>query len=205
MRALAARIREEDMKRQTELYKLRNPSPESTPELASEDEMNMDETDNPGDIEGADDTGDVSDNGVVLVYSKRHDAGAAAVTVDMKADFDTELDKLIVPDSVASTKNLGLPSRKEYLDDDAVLPSTEEADEPTEMVETAGWKSMGQLSHWREISKDIGKSVLEENNIKLGKHRKWKKRSIKDKAAFKKGQKGSKKIEMRAARIEQGE
>lgn len=192
------------MKRQTELYKLRNPSPESTPELASEDEMDVDETDNPGDTEGADDTGDVSDSGVVPVYSERHDAGAAAVTVDMRADFDTELNKSIVPDFVASTKNLGMPSRKDFLDDNALLPSTEEDDEVTDRDETAEWKSMRQLSHWREMSKDIGNSVLEENNIRLRSKRKTKK-SIKDKAAFKKGQKDSKKIEMRAARIEQGD
>lgn len=204
-RALAARIREEDMKRQTELYKLRNPSPEPTPELESEDGMDLDETDNPGDTEGADDTGDVSDNEVMPNYSERHDAAAPAVTVDMKADFDTELNKFTVPDPVAPTNNPGLPSRREFLDDDdAALPSTEEADEPTEMEETAAWKSMRQLSHWREMSKDIANDVLAENKIKLRKGRKVK-RSVKDKDAFKKGQKDSEKIEIQAARIEQGE
>lgn len=63
---------------------------------------------------------------------------------------------------------------------------------------------MRQLSHWREMSKDIEDKVLRDQGIKL-KKKKRVKRSVKDREVFRRGRKDSEKIELRAARIEQGE
>lgn len=113
----------------------------------------------------------------------------------------------MVPDPVAPTEAANLPSRNDFLDDDdenAPLPSTEEAaDEATPLEETTQWKSMRQLSHWREMSQDIEDNVLKDQGIKLKKAKEVK-RGVKDKQAFRRGLKDSEKIELRAARIEQG-
>lgn len=201
-RALAARITEEDMKQQVELYRLRNLPTEPTPEAEPEDGMDLDETDTLGDLGDSGDTADVSDNEMAPDYSERH--GAEPVIVNTEADFDAELSKFMGANRTASIDKPGLPSREEFLDEDVALPSAEAAGEAIEVEETAEWKSMRQLSTWREMSKDIENSVLDEHKIKLKKGKKTK-RSVKDKEAFKKGRKDSEMVKMRAARIEPGE
>jgi len=205
-KALAARIREENIKQQVMLHRLRQPSPERHAGSETEDAMDVDDEDDHnntsdhGGIEGQGDADDVSDNEAPADFNEN--PGAAAETVDTRADFVTELRKFIVPESAPATNSQGVPSRAEYLDEDLVLPSTEEGGEAIDIEETAEWKSMRQLSTYREMSKDIEASVLKAQKVKLRKGRKLK-RSVKDKEAFKKGMKDSKKIEVRAARIEQ--
>ncbi len=205
-KALAARIREEDIKQQVMLHRLRQPSPELHAGSETEDAMDVDDREDHnnspdhGGIEGQGDADDVSDNEAPADFNEN--PGAAVETVDTRADFDTELQKFIVPESAPATNSQGVPSRAEYLDEDSVLPSTEEGGEAIDIEETAEWKSMRQLSTYREMSKASEASVLEAQKVKLRKGRKLK-RSVKDKEAFKKGIKDSKKIEIRAARIEQ--
>lgn len=115
--ALAARITEEDMKQQVKLYRLYHPPAEPTPAPGSDDEeMDINESDHAGDAEGP----DVSDNDcrVLPNYSERYTTAETAIQVDITADVDTELSKFMVPDPFASTENLNLPLRDEFLDDD---------------------------------------------------------------------------------------
>ena len=215
-RALAARIREEDIKRQVELNRLRE-DPLSTQRSESESDHAMDVDD--GDVDNDDygndgifDFGDVpaeptADEGENEVRPDFiEDQDKPALTVDTNADFEDELQKFIIPEETSKSQKANLPSRAEYLDDDddPLLPSTEPAeDQVPEMEETAEWKSMRQLTVFREMSKDIEDSVLAAHKVKLRKGRK-KKHSVKDKDAYKEGVEDSEKIEVRAARIEEG-
>ena len=195
-RALAARIKEDDIRQQAELHRLRHLSREITPESDStlEGESAMNDTDQP------DDTNNTLDDEARANFSEKYDAAEAPV--DTGADFDAELQKFIVPNAEPSGDKSGMPSRGDFLDEDDPLPSVEEGEEVTQDEDTPEWKSMRQLSTWREMSRDIEASVLESHNVELINGRKAK-RSVKDKDAFKQGQKDSKKIKVKAARIEQ--
>lgn len=201
--ALAARIREEEEEEKLRLSRLRKPSLETVDELDTETEVNLDDSDamtatNLDTSEAA--TDDSSDDEVLPDFTER--SSNTPTKVDAAADFDTELQRFIQRESHERTVR---PGKDQQTKGDDVLPSTESNDEEAETPEpTAEWKSMRQLSTFREMSRDIEDKVLESHKLKLRKGRK-KTRSIKDKDAFKEGQKDSKKIDVRAARIEPGE
>lgn len=201
-RALAARIREEDMKQQIQLERLRNPPAEPTPELESDDEeMDFGDTDGADNTDGFD---NASDDEALPDFTNKHDGEAAAV--DAGADFDSELRKFVAPEPSTSINKPEPASRTQVVEEYSILPSTEgeeEAEPAIEPEETAEWKSMRQLSTFRAMSKDIEESVLKEHKVKLRKGRKTK-RSVKDREAFSKGKKDSQEIDVKAARIEQG-
>ena len=206
-KALAARIKEEDIRQQAELHRLRQPPLEISQEAGADEAMEIDGTNsysdstddhnNTADHDALDTT---SDNEAPADFSASRDA--ATGPVDTAADFDTELQKFVVPESTPTMSPVGVPSRAEFLDEEPIIPTTE-SEEFTEIEDTVEWKSMRQLSTYREMSRDIEASVLEAHNVKLRKGRKTK-RSVKDKQAFKQGQHDSKNINVRAARIEEG-
>ena len=70
-------------------------------------------------------------------------------------------------------------------------------------MKTAEWKSMHQLTIFRQNLKEIEDSVLKAKGVKLNKGRR-KKRSVKDREIFRQGRKDAGKINIRAARIEAG-
>ena len=206
-RALAARIREEDIKQQVDLHKLSHPSPTISPEPETGNEMDIDEADSEHETGASyggspllnffNNPGYVSDDQVQADFNGANDTKLGPV--ETSGDFDAELQKFIVPDSTAYIQD-------EYarMNDDDIMSSTEIDEEltPGDTIEdTAEWKSMRQLSTYREMSKDIEDSVLQAHKIKLKKGRKVK-QSVKDRDAYQKGEKDSKKIEVRAGRIE---
>ena len=208
-KALAARIREEDIRQQAELQRLNDPSPESTSQSEVEDMMDIDEPKEEAEDDvldnahGEGDGNDASDNEILPDFNEQRSTAASAVNTS--ADFETELQKFVVPGPEPRSSIKSEPSHTQFDRNRlSVIPSFEEDGEVTSVEETAEWKSMRQLSAYREMSRDIEASVLEANKIKLKKGKR-KRRSVKDRDAFKKGQKDSKKIEIGTARIEQGE
>ena len=207
-KALAARLREEELDEQRRLAKLRDRSLETISENDAETGMDTDSTDcpNTNGFEGAEDaTDDVSDNEVLPDFTEKDHRELPAV--DTEADFETELRKFAPSDSQqdATQKHR---RRTDYVisdDGDDILPSTEApGDETVAANGNAEWKDMRQLSTFREMSHEIEENVLKTNNVKLSKARK-KPLVVKDRDAFKEGQKDSRKIEVRAARIEPSE
>jgi hypothetical protein len=71
------------------------------------------------------------------------------------------------------------------------------------LSETAEWKSMRQLTVFRQNLKDIEDSVSKGNRVTPSKGRR-KKRSIKDREIFRQGRTDARKIKVRTARIELG-
>lgn len=225
--ALAARIKEEELEGQKRLAKLRNPPTEPIKERLPEESkvMQVDDDPNAGDTDYPNDPlGDVSDNEVLPDFHESY--RDEPTTVNTQADFDAELRKFIPAyPPAASRKRTEYSSDSETVqgDDNSALSPKEEGDdeasltqdgdgstiqstekgegEPDSVEETAEWKSMRQLMTFREMSKDIEDQVLKDNNFKLRKRRKRSKQ-VKDRNAFMQGRMDSKKIEVRAARIE---
>ena len=217
--AFAARIKQErldEQRRLARLRQLRQPKVESAPELEDEAAMDLDEaaTNMDEDVVDEDEatgpehldhpgnqTSDLSDNEVSPDFNENdHEIPPA---VDTQADFDTELRKFLVSDP---------PHLPDPHDEDSSTTQSREAtppplsdrninEEDTLPVETAEWKSMRQLTTFREMSKDIEDTVLKDKGVNLTKGRK-RVHIAKDKEAYKEGREDSKKIEVRAARIE---
>ncbi|CAD6574407.1 MAG: hypothetical protein ASARMPREDX12_006579 [Alectoria sarmentosa] len=209
-KALAARIRADDIQMQVELDRIRNPPPSSGPEPVSEAEeekeaeqeeddmmdFNMDATG------GAD---DASDDEAMPDFNEE----APGERIDTMADFDTELKKFIKPESspepelnllVLHEEDDSPPATTKPLEDPAA-PENEDSD--IESKETAEWRSMRQLTVFRQNVKEIEESVIREKGLKLKKGRKLK-RSVKDRNAFWQGRKDAKDINVRTPRIEDG-
>lgn len=201
--ALAARIKEEELKQHQRLSRLRSSSLQTVPEYPTEYEMDMDDAHHDNRIEESGYASEASDNEVLPDFqeSNQHDGA----TVNTEADFDTELRKFIP----SSPSTLIGDARGQSSDEDhsqqnsnTVHTTTEAAEAETSQVEgTVEWKSVRQLTTYREMSKDIEDQVLKERKIKLRKKRK-NNIQIKNRDVFKKGQQDAKKIEVRAARIE---
>ncbi|KAL8879473.1 MAG: hypothetical protein Q9198_002913 [Flavoplaca austrocitrina] len=123
----------------------------------------------------------------------------ASIEADIQADFDTELQKYVVPNRPDDE----MPSPSTIKGDQSPIDESpgDNSDPDKADPETARWASMRQLATYREMSKDIEDNVLKTNNIKLRKGRKHK-ASVKNKVAYQEGKEDSKKIEIRAARIE---
>lgn len=204
-KALAAKIQGEESESQARLSRLRNPSLEPISEVDSDTEMDADDPDSgvPHDQEANDETADdVSDNEVLPDFAET--GNGTSTTINAEADFDTELRKFIpadTPENHTSLHDNPAADSSTKTGDDALQSSECTNEEAIPSEETYEWKSMRQLSVFREMSHDIEDKVLETNKIKLRKGRK-KPHSIKNKDAFKEGQRDSKKIEVRAARIE---
>lgn len=218
-RALATRIKEEQSKEQERLAKLQ-PILETE---ESEDEMDIDDASSIDDPEILRDApGSASENEdchdpheFIPDFDEFQDL--TPKVVDTQADFDTELQKFIQPDSSLLNKRPRPKPALQESDSDGDDPSRspgQEApieaaamaemappDEALNPEETAEWKSMRQLTTFREMSHDIEDDVLKKRGIKLRKGRK-KGPEVKDRAAYKEGRKDSKKIEVKAARIE---
>ncbi|KAL8750007.1 MAG: hypothetical protein Q9184_006590 [Pyrenodesmia sp. 2 TL-2023] len=153
-------------------------------------------TDN-GTLTHGDGVADTGNNEVLPDFTERDDN---ETLTDTAADFDTELQRSINPKRTQEYH--GQPSPRPPAKPALTVEREKEVAEAEE--ETVAWQSMRQLSLYREMSRDIGKKVLEEMGIKKLATRRKKKKSIKDKDAFKQGRKDSKEISLRTARIEKG-
>ena len=207
-KALAARLHDEDIQQQKELDRLRNPPPPPSPSPPSSPPRATDRTEYPSynpylDGFGTDADSDY-DNESMPDFNEEQ-RGAA---VDVEADFDTELQNFIIPKREAEPD----PEPDHPAEQDGQLspadppcakspsPIKQENEDPNE---TAEWKSMHQLTVFRQNLKDIEDSVLKAKGVKLSKGRR-KKRSVKDREIFRQGRKDAGKINVRAARIEVG-
>lgn len=209
-RALATRIKEEQSKEQERFAKL-HPILEFK---ESEDEMDVDDAASIDDTEILKDAPDCASEDedchdqqeYVPDFDEVQDT--TPQVVDTQADFDSELQKFIQPESSTSQMRHRPKSPLEESDSDSddlsrspTPVETLPPDEPASPEETAEWKSMRQLTTFREMSRDIEDDVLKKRGIKLSKGRKTGP-EIKDRAAYKEGRKDSRKIEVKAARIE---
>ncbi|KAL8706257.1 MAG: hypothetical protein Q9201_000694 [Fulgogasparrea decipioides] len=202
-KALATKIREEDLEEKQRMNKLQTPSTTPVPEIktedntiASEDDVDVNQYISPDDSEGyRDTTGHLpcvalrptqSNKGVANFKETNLDT---PVVVNTRGDFKTELHQFIKVKLSASKIYQKLRSTQQ---ESSGLDATEE---------TVEWTSMRQLTLSREMSQDIEEHLLIDNNIKVGKRRKQK-RKIKYRDAWREGWRDSKKIEVKAARIE---
>lgn len=203
-KALAARIRAEDIQRQVELSRLGNPPPSPSPEPVSEpdEEDGAKKTEGNVDTTGSDDDG--SDNEAMPDFNEE----IPGEKMDTTADFDTELKKFIKsepepepePGSFMPYQETEMSlGTKQPVEDPA--PPSENADQEIKPEDTAEWRSMRQLTIFRQNIKEIEENVIKEHNLKLVKDRK-RKRSVKDRDAFMQGRKDAKDINVRAPRIE---
>ena len=214
-KALAARIRGEDIQRQVELGRIRNPPLPSSPESVSEAEE--EEEDNEEAIKQEDSATDVdmgatedSDNASENEAKPDFNEENVGERIDTAADFDTELKRFIKPEPISEPEpdsfklheDSNPPSAKKKLLEDPALHSENE-DTETMPEDTAEWRSMRQLTVFRQNVKEIEESVIKEKGLKLRKGRKLK-RSVKDRRAWKQGRKDAKNINVRAPRIEDG-
>ena len=200
---MAAKIKEEELQQYQRLRRLRSPSLETVAEYPKEDEMDLDDEHHDNIIDESGHASEASDNEVLPDFKESSQHERAIINTE--ADFDTELRKFI-PSSPSTL--IGDPVGKSSDEDqfhqngDTVHPTTEAPEAESSLVEeTAQWKSLRQLSTYREMSKDIGDEVLKEKKIKLGKGRKVNVQ-IKHRDVFKEGKRDAKEIEVRAARIE---
>ncbi|KAI4177678.1 MAG: hypothetical protein LQ343_000141 [Gyalolechia ehrenbergii] len=208
--ALATRMKEEEKEEQERIARLRTQPLE--PILESDAEIESDENDDVSMTAGDHSEfgavrGDSPDDEVMSddeVLPDFADKGPDATsTVDTNADFDAELQKFIPSKSQKPSAQQGEKIRRRK--DTGIHPSIENADEDISTSDPlAEWKSMRQLSVFRSMSREVEDKVLEENNIKIRTIKRGPK-SIRDKHAFKEGKEDSKKINVRAARIEPGE
>ena len=219
-KALAARLRDEDILRQKELSRLegrplpqtpsartptpRSPSPQSSPEHI------RDAT--PGsaqdhDIDGFDSDAD-SGNETMPDFNEEQQGAA----VDVDADFDTELQNFIVPEREPEPalrpeeepmQSVDQSSQPSHANPSQGSSSSSPEQESKDMEETAEWRSMRQLTVFRQNLKDIEENVLKTKGVKL-RRGKLRKRSVKDREIFRQGRKDAGKINVRAARIELG-
>ena len=206
-KALAAKIRAEDIQTQVELARLRNPSPSPSQEAVSESGVVKKEEDDS--IDSAMDAVsayDDSDNEAMPDFNEE----APEEKVDLKADFEEELMKFIKPELESQPRprsfppyedNYHPPTTYDRLMDPA--PPSENEDTNVKAEETAEWSSMRQLTVFRQNVQEIEESVIKENGLKLRNGRK-RKRSVKDRDAFKQGRKDAKNINVRTPRIEDG-
>lgn len=211
-RALAARIWEEDLKEQDRLYRLRNPSPPPPPQPTVEDISDKADDDEGGKMDCDEPVGegddDASDHGVVADYDDGATAGPEVV-VDTTADFETELNKFIIPDRTIPSIDqdyTGFEDSGDEGNDTEMLPPPRptQPDEDEDSKEMLQWKSERQLTAFREQSVDIAKQYLEEKGVKL-KTAKKRKRSVKDRAVYREGREDAKSIDVKARRIEDAE
>lgn len=197
-KALAAKIRDEEAEEKFRHSLLQHLSLDD-----SDTEMDLDEPDDSSDdgndkAHGAAD--DASDNEpeVLPDFTEQDDS---ATTVDTGANLDVELRRFI-PNEREKNDSGG----SSYLTSNTNVPtstgSAHKRDKAEE--ESPTWKSMRQLSLYREQSNSVADDVLKERKLKILKGRKTK-RVVKDRDAFKQGQRDSKEINVRAARIERGE
>ena len=141
-----------------------------------------------GDIFGGDSIDDsVGDS----VGDSVEDSDSAEPMIDTEADFDAEL------------RNFIKPEHKE-VDEVKGVSTTETPNPNREKVERAQTISMRELTIFREMSHDIEDKVLKKHQIKLCKSGK-RNHVAKVKAAFKEGQRDSKKMQFKAPRINQGD
>lgn len=216
-KSLAARIRAEDIQRQVEFDRIRISPPSPSPEPVSEPEEEegaegKKEEDKAvkSDTDAAGVADDASDNDMMPDFNEE----IAGEILDTTADFDTELKKFIKPDpdpdpdpdpelgSTVFYEESDTPLATKKPRKDPALPS-EKDDKDDEPEETAEWRSMRQLTVFRQNVKEIEESVIKEKGLKLKKDRK-RKPSVKDRNAFKQGRKDAKDINVRAPRIEDG-
>ena len=130
--------------------------------------------------------------------------------MDTTADFDTELKKFIKSepkvepefDSSMLYEEPDPPPATQKPREDPARPSENE-DTEKKPEDTAEWRSMRQLTVFPQNVREIEESVIKENRLTLKKGRK-RKRSVKDRDAFKQGCKDAKDINLRAPRIEDG-
>lgn len=119
------------------------------------------------------------------------DSDSAEPMIDTEADFDAELRNSVKPEH-------------EEVDEVKSLPTMETPNPNTEKVERAQTTSMRELTIFREMSHDIEDKVLNKHQIKLRKSGK-RNHVPKIKTAFKEGQRDSKKMQFKAARIKRGD
>ena len=222
---LATRIKDEEAMRQAELNRLKN---EPLEPISGSEDNNADCVDDSCNDDGDESMDDgPNESGIDLLNEPAFDEASDNEVqpdlsdrikdenlhdVDIKADFDAELQK--IKDAAASKPDYGSRDarharRQQYSSNPVTtttLPTVEDINShpipPTSSDnETPQWKSTRQLQLYREKSRDVEDQVLKENNIKLSKGRKWK-RSCRDPEAYRRGRKDGKKIELRAARIE---
>ncbi|KAI4257860.1 MAG: hypothetical protein L6R42_005420 [Xanthoria sp. 1 TBL-2021] len=115
------------------------------------------------------------------------DSHSAETMIDTEADFDAELQNFLKPE-------------RSEVDEVQDLPFRENPNPNRENVERAQPSSMRQLTIFREMSHDIEDQVLKTHKIKFRKSRR-RNHFAKVKTAFKEGQRDSKKMQFKAARI----
>ncbi|KAL8952969.1 MAG: hypothetical protein Q9222_001145 [Ikaeria aurantiellina] len=128
------------------------------------------------------------------------EAGNAVPEVDIAADFDTELQRHLPQHREGKTPNV--PSSSPQADRVSSMEGTHsQSDDDLEIAE---WQSARQLTQYRQISEDVADKVIKDQGIKLTKRKGSTNRVIKNPDAFEMGQKDSKKINIRIARLEAG-
>lgn len=205
-KAMASKIREEELEEQKRLARLHTEPMETILESDVEgdgegidDDVSMTTSDG-GDTQNTggdspDDSDETFPEDEVLPDFADEDPKASS-TVDPSADFDAELNKF-----QSSSRKGGKKPWKGKNEEihQSIEPTNENIDVSEEPL--SEWKSMRQLSTFRSMSRDIEEKVLEDSKLKLRAGRKMHV-NIRDGDAFKEGQKDSKKINVRAARIE---
>ena len=156
------------------------------------------------DMDAAGGTDDVLDNEAMPDFNEEN----PGEKMDTTADFDTELKKFIKSDpklgpELDSSMLYGQPDPPPAIQKPREDPARPSENEDTESKPegTPEWRSMRQLTVFRQNVKEIEESVIREKGLKLKKGRK-RKRSVKDRDAFKQGCKDAKEINFRAPRIE---
>ena len=207
-KALAARIRAEDIQREVELDRIRSPSPSPSQEAVSEPDAVKKAGDDATefDMDAAGGANDDSDNEAMPDFNEE----SPGETIDATADFETELKKFIKPESgsqpepqsfILYEENDPTPTTRDPPLDPS--PPAKNEDTNNRPEESAEWRSMRQLTVFRQNVKEIEESVIKEKGLKLRKGQ-LRKRSVKDRDAFKQGREDAKIINVRTPRIEEG-
>ena len=112
--------------------------------------------------------------------------------IDKEADFN------------AALQNFNKPEHEEDVDEVKGLPTMETPIPNREKVERVQTLSMRELTIFRDMSHDIEDKVFKRHKIMFRKPRK-RSHDAKVKTAFKEGQRDSKKMQFKAARLDRGD
>ena len=150
-----------DIHQQREFERLRNPPapPTSTPPPSSPKEHtclpNVDF--NLGDF---DENGD-TDNEVMPDFNDH----TAATVMNTATDFDTEMQQFILPELEPEPDPEPVEAQPEL--PPTSNPPQDQIPSPSEQEKTAEWKSLHQLTVYRNHAKEIEDSVIKEKGIKI--------------------------------------
>lgn len=211
-KGMAARIREEELERQKAIARLSEQHSSPKAEELSLEDSDYEPHDDRSDMDiGNDDDGDDETLVANATYHEQHAASMPELTGDLEADIAATMREEVMSNLKREEwmqeddedEDVDLSEHNPALSSQSDIKNWAPVTLGEERESSLQWSSMTQLLRFRENAAAVGEDVLRAQGIKLKKASK-RTRSVKDLAAYHKGKKDSKRINLRVAVIEEG-